>query len=97
MWQSVAGNPGSLACIALPFRHAGGIPPIACTGRGRKGIGHLRVEDLFEVFDGIPSLEKIGGDELTMALSCMLFCTHQAEGGRKLSKGLSQYVSGMIP
>jgi len=66
-------------------------------GRVIKGVANLRVHDLFEVFDGIPSLEKIRCNELTMALGCMLLRTHQAIGRGDLSQAHGQYISGVIP
>jgi hypothetical protein len=62
-----------------------------------KGVAKLRVHDLLEMFDGVPSLEKICGNELPMALSRMLLGTHQAKGCGDLSQALGQYISGVIP
>jgi hypothetical protein len=62
-----------------------------------KGAANGRVRDLLEMFDGIPSLEKIRRNELAMALGCMLLRAHQAKGRGDLPQAHGQYISGVIP
>jgi hypothetical protein len=62
-----------------------------------KGVSNVRAQHLFEMFDGIPSPDKILCDELAMALRRTPFRTHQTKGRGGLPQTLGQDISCLFP